>query len=139
MAGRRLRSKSVLLGLTVAAAATLTGCAAEEPDYQAICVNPEEQERVDDDQCDDDEDTNYHGSGGGFYWFYMSSRSSHPIPAIGSSYNPSHGRYDGKSLAKNNTVVRGGAPKSGASSVKSHTTSKMKSGGFGGKGGTVGG
>jgi hypothetical protein len=135
-ARRRLRSASVALGLTALAAGTLTGCAAEEPDYQAICVDPSSQERVDDNQCGDDDDPDdYNGSGSGFFWFYMASRSAHPLPAVGSSYNPSYGTYKGSSLiGGGKSVARGGAPARGATTVKSYTSSTMKSGGFGGKG-----
>jgi hypothetical protein len=131
------RSKTVMLGITALAASTfVTGCAAEEPDYQAFCVDPSAQERVDDDECDDsDSPSDYDGDGSGFFWFYMASNSSRPLPAVGSTYNPSYGTYNGKSLTSGGKyVVRGGAPKTGASTVKGFTSSTMKSGGFGGVG-----
>lgn len=131
------RSKTVLLGITGLAASTfVTGCAAQEPDYQAICVDPSNSERVDDDDCDDgDNPSDYDGDGSGFFWFYMASNSTRPIPAVGSSYNPSYGTYKGSTLTKSGKfVVRGGAPSSGATSVKSFTSTTMKSGGFGGVG-----
>jgi hypothetical protein len=125
---RRLRSKHVALGLTVVAASTLTGCGTD-PDYAAICVDPETQERVDDDQCDDsDRPRDYTGVGTGFFWFYMSSTSSARLPAVGQSYNPSAGTYQGSSLVNGGrSVQRGGLPSAGSSSVKSFT----RSGGFG--------
>lgn len=126
-----MRSHAVALGLTLVAAGAFSGCAAE-PDYAAICVDPETQERVDDDDCDDDQ-ADYHGGGGGhgggFYWFYMSTHSNHSVPAVGSTYNPSHGTYRGSTLGSN--VARGGLPSTGSSSVKSY----VKSGGFGGRSG----
>lgn len=133
---RQMRSTGVKLGLTALAASTLTGCASDAPDYQAFCVDPSTQERVDGDQCSDSEEPeDYDGSGSGFFWFYMASTSSHPIPAVGSSYDPSTGTYSGRSLVSSGkTVVRGGAPASGATSVKSYTSTTMKSGGFGGRG-----
>lgn len=131
------RSKTVLLGITSLAATTfVTGCAAQEPDYQAICVDPSTNVRIDDDQCDDsDEPRDYDGSSSGFFWFYMASNSSRPLPAVGSSYDSSAGTYKGSTLMKSGkSMVRGGAPKTGASSVKGYTSSTMKSGGFGGVG-----
>ena len=126
---RRLRSAHVGLGLTVMAAAALTGCAADEPDYAAICVDPITEERIDDDLCDDSDDpSDYHGSGGGFFWFYVNTSSSHPIPAVGSRFNPGHGTYTGSTLTRGGkTVQRGGMPEAGSPSVRSFT----KSGGFG--------
>lgn len=131
-ARRRLRSRSVGLGLTALVAASLTGCAAEEPDYAAICVDPETNVRVDDDQCDDDSE--YHGGGGGFYWFYMATASNHRIPAVGQSYSTSSGTYRLSTLAGHSDsgvkVQRGGLPTSGASSMDSY----VRSGGFGSRG-----
>ena len=133
---RRMRSSHVMLGITTLAAGTLSGCAFGEPDYQAFCVDPSTQERVDDDECSaDDDPEDYDGSSSGFFWFYMASRSASPIPAVGSAYNPSSGTYNGSALVDSGrSVVRGGMPASGASSVKSYTSKTMKSGGFGGKG-----
>ena len=134
---RRLRSSRVALGLTVVAASALTsGCAEETPDYQAICVDPTTEERVDDDECSEDEDPeDYSGGGGGFFWFYLAANSTRPLPAVGSRYDPRAGTFNGSSLTRNGRyVVRGGAPTAGASSVKSYVTSTVKSGGFGGKG-----
>lgn len=136
---RQMRSSAVKIGLTALAASTLTGCAAEEPDYQAFCVDPSTQERVDGDQCSDDEEpTDYDGDSSGFFWFYMASTSSHPIPAVGSSYEPSYGTYNGSAITNSGkSVVRGGMPAKGATSVKSYTSTTMKSGGFGGRGVSV--
>lgn len=116
---RRLRSKSVTLGLTLVAASVFTGCAAEQ-DGQAICVNPETEERVDDDSCDEDQE-DYDGTGSGFFWFYMPAGTS--APAVGSRYNPSTGYY---SAPKGQNYTKGGVPKSGGSISK---------GGFGSSGG----
>lgn len=128
------RSKAVPLALTAMAASTLTGCAGDTPEYQAICVSPVSHERVDDDQCDDDE-RDYSGNGGDndWFWFYMATRSNRPLPAVGSRYNDSWGSYNGSKLSKNHSIARGGAPKSGAKSVKSFTKTTAKSGGFGGR------
>ena len=127
---RRMRSKTVLLGVTALAASSLSGCAASEPDYAAICTDPQTNERVDDDECDDsDEPRDYTPGLGGFFWFYMLTSGSNRIPAIGQSYSPRWGSYNGRGIAgAGNRVQRGGLPKQGASSVKSFT----RSGGFGG-------
>lgn len=133
-APRRLRSASVRLGLTALVAASLTGCATEEePDYAAICVDPQTNVRVDDDQCDDDSE--YHGAGGGFFWFYMATASNNRIPAVGDSFGRSSGSYKLSSLAGSSgsrvSVQRGGLPTAGSSSMKSY----VRSGGFGSRGG----
>jgi hypothetical protein len=99
---RRMRSAKVTLGLTALMAASLTGCASEEeqPDYAAICVDPQTQTRTDDDNCTDDE-REYHGSGGGFFWFYMATRGNAFVPPVGGRYNVASGTY---------TVPRSGSP-----------------------------
>jgi len=127
---RRMRSKTVLLGVTALAASNLSGCVASTPDYAAICSDPETNERVDDSQCDDSEEPRDYSPGlGGFFWFYMLTSASHRIPAVGQAYSPGWGTYNGRNLARAGTrVQRGGLPRQGASSVKSFT----KSGGFGG-------
>lgn len=135
---RRMRSTNVALGVLAVAAATLvTGCAEDTPDYQAICVDPQTNQRIDDDECDDS-DRDYSGSGSGFFWFYMATNSSRPLPAVGSSYNPGYGTYNGSGITSSGkSYARGGAPTKGASSVKSYTSTTVKSGGFGGKGVSV--
>jgi hypothetical protein len=121
-------SSGVPLALTVIAASSLSGCAADEPDYAAICVNPQTQERVDDDDCDDgDHPADYDGDGGGFFWYYVATSSNGRVPAVGKSYTSTKGTFNGSKVTKSHSVVRGGAPKSGGSSFKSTT----KSGGFG--------
>jgi hypothetical protein len=114
-----MRSRTVLLGVTALAASTLSGCASE-PEYAAICTDPQTNERVDDDQCDDDSD--YNGTGTGFFWYYLAARSI--VPAVGQT--ATGGTFRGSSL--NGTVQRGGLPTTGGSTVKSATTK----GGFGG-------
>ena len=115
---RRMRSASVALGVTALMATGLTGCASE-PDYAAVCVDPETEQRVDDDQCDDDRD--YTGVGTGFFWYYLGASSR--VPAIGAPV--SGGTFRGAGLTN---VQRGGLPAAGAPSVRS----SVKSGGFGG-------
>ena len=115
---RRMRSATVALGVTALMATGLTGCASE-PDYAAVCVDPETEQRVDDDQCDDDRD--YDGVSSRFFWYYLGASSR--VPAIGAPV--SGGTFRGAGL---NNVQRGGLPAAGAPSVRS----SVKSGGFGG-------
>ena len=115
----RRRSASVVIGVTALMASGLTGCASS-PDYAAVCVDPQTEERVDDDECDDDSD--YNGTGAGFFWYYLASSAR--VPAVGST--ATGGTYNGSSLS--GSVQRGGLPSEGGSSVKSTTTK----GGFGG-------
>lgn len=115
--GRR-RSASVAIGVTALMASGLTGCASS-PDYAAVCVDPQTEERVDDDQCDDDSGSN--GAGTAFLWYYLAASSR--FPAVGGTV--SGGTFNGSSI--NGTVQRGGLPSTGGSSVKSSTTK----GGFG--------
>jgi hypothetical protein len=114
-----MRSTSVALGVTAVMASGLTGCASS-PDYAAVCVDPQTEERVADDQCDDDSD--YNGAGSGFFWYYLGASSR--VPAIGGT--ASGGTFSGSTLT--GTVQRGGLPSTGGSSVRSTTTK----GGFGG-------
>jgi hypothetical protein len=126
---RRMRSKTVLLGITALAASSLSGCASSEPDYAAICTDPQTNERVDDSQCDDsDQPRDYTPGLGGFFWFYMLTSGAFRLPAIGQTYNTRGGTYNGRALASSGRYVqRGGLPKSGAPTMRSYT----RSGGFG--------
>jgi hypothetical protein len=118
--GRRMRSKNVALALTtLAAAASLSSCSAGD-DYQAICVDPQTEERVADDTCDDDTGTYVEGESDldGFYWFYIPTSGGHRAPAVGSSYSSlkSAGVYKppaGKSFTKGGFSSKGGSVKSG--------------------------
>ncbi|ANC30442.1 tRNA-dihydrouridine synthase [Isoptericola dokdonensis] len=118
---RRMRSRSVALGLTTVVAASLTGCA-PAADNRAICVDPETQLRVDDDLCDeDDDDYVSSSSGGGHYWYYV--RSGSRAPAVGTSYATTGGTYDSKTLT--GTTAKGGVSSDGGT---------VSRGGFGGSG-----
>ncbi|WP_295661082.1 hypothetical protein [uncultured Nocardioides sp.] len=119
-ARRRMRSTGVSLGVTAIMAAGLSGCASS-PDYAAVCVDPDTDERVDDDQCDDDRAAGS-GVGGAFLWYYLGASSR--VPALGSRV--AGGTFNGSGL--NGTVQRGGLPEAGGSSVRSTT----RTGGFGG-------
>jgi hypothetical protein len=126
---RRMRSRTVLIGVTALTASSLSGCASQ-PEYAAICTDPQTNERVDDDQCDDSEEPRDYspGLGAGFFWFYMLTSSNRVLPAVGQRYSPRAGTYNGRALVNSGTrVQRGGLPRAGAPSMKSFT----RSGGFG--------
>lgn len=129
---RRMRSAGVTLGLTALVAASLTGCANNnQPDYAAICVDPQTQTRSDDENCKDDRE--YHGSGAGFFWFYMATRGGGLVPPIGGRYNAAQGTY---------TIPRTGSPtiKRGGIDKKGGDIGTITRGGFGksGKGSSGG-
>ncbi|TCM51491.1 hypothetical protein [Kribbella sp. VKM Ac-2568] len=135
---RRMRSAGITLGLTALVAASLTGCSNDEdqPDYAAICVDPQTQERTDDGNCKDDRE--YHGSGAGFFWFYMATRGNAFVPPIGGRYNTADGSYTTAGLrgaaGGTATVKRGGLD------TKGGNIGTITRGGFGkaGKGGSGG-
>jgi hypothetical protein len=127
-----MRSAGVTLGLTALVAASLTGCSNNnQPDYAAICVDPQTQTRSDDENCKDDRE--YHGSGAGFFWFYMATRGGGLVPPIGGRYNAAQGTY---------TVPRTGSPtiKRGGVDKKGGDIGTITRGGFGksGKGSSGG-
>ncbi|MBB6565015.1 hypothetical protein [Kribbella sandramycini] len=117
-----MRSAGITLGLTALVAAAFTGCSSDDdqPDYAAICVEPQTQTRVDDDECKDERD--YQGSGAGFFWFYMATRSGAHVPAVGARYTMSQGTYttpqrrdesSGGGSGGSPSIQRGGLSKSG--------------------------
>jgi hypothetical protein len=113
-----MRSTSVAIGVTAVMASGLTGCASS-PDYAAVCVDPQTNQRVDDDECDRD---HYHsGVGSAFLWYYLGRSAA--VPAVGRTVTG--GNF---SIPRTGTIQRGGLPVRGGSSVKSTTTR----GGFGG-------
>lgn len=127
-----MRSAGVTLGLTALVAASLTGCSNyNQPDYAAICVDPQTQTRSDDENCKDDRE--YHGSGAGFFWFYMATRGGGLVPPIGGRYNAAQGTY---------TIPRTGSPtiKRGGIDKKGGDIGTITRGGFGksGKGSSGG-
>ncbi|MFY0407255.1 hypothetical protein [Solicola sp. PLA-1-18] len=121
--GRRRRaSRDVALSASfLLLAAGLAACGGSNEDYQAVCVNPDNQERVDDDYCDDDSNS------GGYLGFV-------PVPYyFGSGFN---GRYPGvgdrvsggtTTVPAGATVGRGKVAKSGGTGAKA-----IRGGGFGG-------
>ncbi|WP_432942850.1 hypothetical protein ACQPXM_38150 [Kribbella sp. CA-253562] len=110
MSDRRMRSAGITLGLTALVAASLTGCSnddEDQPDYAAICVDPQTEQRTDDSNCKDERE--YHGSGAGFFWFYMATRGGAFVPPIGGRYNAGSGTY---------TIPRTGTAGSGSPTIK---------------------
>lgn len=126
---RKRSSEKVMLGMTVIAASSLSGCAGDQPDYSAICVDPQTQQRVSDRDCSrDSHPTDWDGVSNGFFWYYIGTQSGGRIPAVGQTYSPGLGSYRGsKYVSSGKTIQRGGLPAKGAPSFKSFT----KSGGFG--------
>lgn len=121
MSDRRMRSAGITLGLTALVAASLTGCSNDDdqPEYAAICVDPQTEQRTDDSNCKDDRE--YHGSGAGFFWFYMATRGGGLVPPIGGRYNAGQGTY---------TIPRTSQTGSGSPTIKR--------GGLDTKGGDIG-
>ncbi|MEV8439240.1 hypothetical protein AB0425_17835 [Actinosynnema sp. NPDC051121] len=74
----------------VAAVLVATGCAVEQPDakYGGVCVDEATQVRLDDERCGDydDEGRNSHG---GTFFMWISTSSSHDVPARGAKV-PAH-------------------------------------------------
>lgn len=116
---RRMRSTSVVLGVTAVVAASLTGCS-PAADNRAICVDPKTELRVADDKCDEDDD-DYRGSGSGHYWYYL--RSGTRAPAVGSSYATGTGTGTYDSTRLDGTTTKGGVSSDGGT---------VSRGGFGG-------
>lgn len=85
-----------------------------EPEYVAVCVDPNTEERLPDDYCDsnDDDYLSY-----ALFW-YMLASSNHAYPAVGSHVDRSHFRT---TLPKGKTYTKG-LSSSGGTSVKSWTT-----------------
>ncbi len=121
---RRMRSASVAIGVTALAAAALSGCTSS-PDYNAVCVDEETQERVPDDYCDDDD--TYSSYGGGYTWYYIGG--SRRVPSVGS-------RVSGGSTSRPSGSVNGG-PRSSSGGYSDSDSSSRDYGGFGGRSGGV--
>lgn len=126
MDARTRRSARIVLTVAPALSLALTGCAAgdpstqEQPTHQAICVDPETEQRVDDDECDDRGRLGV----GGWYFLAMGAR----FPAIG-------GLASGGSRGVPSTPhVRGGLPRASAGGVSTSTATRgtaISRGGFG--------
>lgn len=121
---RRMRSASVVIGVTALAAAALSGCTSS-PDYQAVCIDEDTRERVADYECEDDDD--YSSYSGGYSWYYISS--GHRVPSVGS-------RVSGGSTSRPSGSVTGG-PRSSSGGYSDSGGSSTDYGGFGGRSGGV--
>lgn len=146
--GRRRRSEIVALGVTaVMAASSLAACGSDdEPEYAGVCVDPQTQVRLEDDQCrcldpdsgewntDDDDCRSRSGNRSHVGWYFI------PYGLIAAGVGQ---RVAGGSLSRpmNRSYGVGGVPRTGGtvskSSVKGGTT--ISRGGFGSRGGGVGG
>ena len=122
-ASARRRSATVTLGVTALLATGLTACGndePEDPDYGAVCVDSQTQQRVDDDQCGDD----YRGGGPGvglFAWYFLSRGLV--APALGQRV--AGGTFTAPATG---TIRRGVNPGGGT----------IARGGFGGRSGSAG-
>lgn len=120
---------ALVVGLT-----SLTACAQPEPEYAAVCVDPNTEERLPDSACG--EAAGYDDSGSDFLTYavlwYMLMDSSRPYPAVGSKVNKS---YFTTKLPDGKRYTTGLSSK-GGSSVKSWSTTSRKSGTTFGTGGS---
>lgn len=146
---RRRRSEMVALGVTaVMAASSLTACgsdADDEPEYAGVCVDPQTQVRLDDDQCrcmdpetgdwnqDDDDCRSRSHTRSHVGWYFI----PYGLIAAGVGSRVAGGSFSRPDRSYN----AGGVPRTGGtvskSSVKGGTT--VSRGGFGSRGGGVGG
>jgi len=90
------KSSKVMVGNVLFAGMlfAMSGCATEpdqqfmesDADYQEICLDREDNERVEFEKCDQDS-SNGHTT---FFPYYL-SRAYGSVPAVGSKINPAHG------------------------------------------------
>ena len=114
----RRRSASVTLGVSLALAATLSGCGQEEYTHGAVCADRETQERVEDEQCDDERRGGRHG------WYFI------PVGGVARPVGTRVGGGTFTAPPASQPVYRGGVPRGGGA---------VSRGGFGGRSGAVGG
>lgn len=147
-AGPRRRSQVIALGVTaVMAASSLAACGdRDEPEYAGVCVDPRTQVRLEDEQCrcldpetgewdDDDQDCRRRGSDRtNVGWYFI----PYGVIAAGVGQRVAGGGF---SPPQNRGYSAGGVPRAGGtvsrSSVKGGTT--ISRGGFGSRGGGIGG
>lgn len=128
--------KKIIIGLLalVVGLTSLSACAQPEPEYAAVCVDPNTEERLPDSACG--EAAGYDDSGSDFLTYavlwYMLMDSSRPYPAVGSKVNKS---YFTTKLPSGKTYTTGLSSK-GGTSVKSWSTTSRKSGTTFGSGGS---
>lgn len=132
---RRMRSVRVAIGVTAVTAAALSGCTST-PDYDAVCIDEETQERVSDYECEDD----YSSSGGIYSWYYIGGGQR--VPSVGSrvtggSTVAPKGATPPRENSSSSGDSSGGSSSYRDSSNGSYTDSGSSStdyGGFGGRG-----
>jgi hypothetical protein len=112
----RRRSRSVTAPLAAALALVVSGCGTTDQ-AQGVCREERTDRRVDDEQC-------RRGVPGFGFWYFLSGAR---YPAIGQAVSPLGGSATPQAGAR---VVQGGAPVAGGTVAR---------GGFGGRGGGVGG
>lgn len=115
--------KRLIASLTVGSllALGLVACGEPEPEYAAVCVDPDTELRLEDDACENGDDDYLAYA---VLW-YMLASSSHPYPAVGERADS---RYFKSTRPKNARIVTG-LPKTGGTSLKSWTTTTSKPGG----------
>ena len=132
------RTGSVALGVTaLLASALLTGCTPSgdviDEDYAQVCQDRTTQERVEDSKCSE-----AGRSSGAFGWYFLpliinnSSRST-VIPRVGSRVS------GGITSIPSGTTARSGFASDGQSVTRGGFGSSVKSGGSGGRSGSMGG
>jgi hypothetical protein len=131
---RRLASRGVCLHYVplVAAALLATGACdiPLQPDaqYGGVCVDEVTQQRVDDDRCGDFDDEG-RSSNGGFFFMWISTSSSHTVPAVGHKVPATVGSR----TVPSGTPLAKGVPTTGG------PMTSIARGGFGAKAGVSGG
>lgn len=72
-----MKKFSAIVGIPLIGVLVLVGCGSAKEEYQAICMDPVTQIRLDDDACDEDDDDGYLG----YPWVFLRKGSN--IPQIG--------------------------------------------------------
>ncbi|WP_247826571.1 tRNA-dihydrouridine synthase [Arthrobacter antioxidans] len=132
------RTGSLALGVTaLLASALLTGCTPSgdviDEDYAQVCQDRTTQERVEDSKCSEEGRSSSH-----FGWYFLpmvlnSSGSSTVIPRVGGKVS------GGTTSIPSGTTARNGFAGDGQSVTRGGFGSSVKSGGNGGRSGSMGG
>jgi hypothetical protein len=102
--------------------------AAADAQYGGVCVDEVTQQRVDDDRCGDFDDEG-RSSNGGFFFMWISTSSSHSVPAVGHKVPATVGSR----TVPSGTPLAKGVPTTGG------PMTSIARGGFGAKAGVSGG
>jgi hypothetical protein len=124
------KSAAVPLVVTSSLALALAGCAggasddevaADDLQYQGVCVDPDTGERVDDDVCDDDDARGGSGVGSAFLWYYF--LRGRAFPAVGAPVSAFREGSDYvRTVPTGTSYVSGGAARSGGTVSSSSLT-----------------